>query len=453
MRFLITVPENSITRNVLRSGVLLRTLTEQGHTVTLVCPPNKKEEYQKEFGTHSVTIVAFTSETGSFYERALAFLARNVFYSLSNGLFQERAAVLKESKIPLQVKKILISIFGSSHIFKNVIRFFDLHIQSEKKILDIFDELKPDIVFSTALLNPEIDVPVLREAKKRNIHTIAMTRSWDNLSSFGFMRMVPDTFLAQNEFLKDITSRLHGMELSKIEVVGEPYYDNFFNADLDETREVFCERIGVDPRKKIILYAAIGDSLFPHEGELSDVFNSLVETKAIPEDCHFIFRAHPAFSSPLERMKNLDHVIPDRGATYSGESFGLWDMNQKHVAHFINSIRHADVVVSAGSTVILDAVAEGKPVVSVAFDGLSVVDPLFSVRSYIERTTHLDAAVQTKGFRVAYDREQLAEYITLYLHDKDADMEERITLQKRFASPRDGHSTERIALALLKKAI
>ena len=453
MRFLITVPESSIVRNILRSGVFLRTLTLNGNRVTLVCPSDKYEGYKKEFGTELITVVSFTPSPISFYEKVLAFLARNIFYSLSNDLFQERASVRKQSKIPLWVKRMLGTFFGSSHAFKSTVRFFDLHIATEKKMCDMFDDAKPDVVFSTALLNTDIDVPVLREAKKRGIHTVAMTRSWDNLSTYGFMRVLPDIFLAQNEFLKDIASSLHGVPVTHIDVLGEPYYDNFFDTTFFESREAFCERMGIDPQKRIILYAAIGDFLFPHEGELADVFNSLVETSEIPERCHFIFRAHPAFQSPFERMKNLAHVIPDRGATYSGESFELWDMNQKHVAHFINSIRHADVVVTAGSTVILDAVAEGKPVVTVAFDGLSKVEPLFSVRSYLERTTHLAAVVKTNGFRIAYDRGQLAEYITLYLDDKNADSKGREALKQRFASPRDGKSAERIAFALQKKNI
>lgn len=449
MRILVTVHENAIARNLLRSGVFLHMLISAGHSVVVVCPPDKLAQYQQEFGTNSVHVVSYLSTKAGLVERIVEFLARNAFSTLSNELFQERASVLGQSKVPLVFKKALVAIFGFSRTFKKMLRFVDVHITSSKQVIQICDTHTPDIVLSTALLDLGIDVPLLREAKKRGIHTVGMTRSWDNLSSYGFVRIVPDMFLAQNTFLADVVCTLHDFERDIVHVVGDPYYDYFFKPELDESKESYCARMGIDAHKKIILYAAIGDSLFPHEGELANVFESLIENGELDKNCQVIFRAHPAFKSPLERMTHLKHVVPDRGAEYSGQSFELWDMNQKHIAHFINSIRHADVIVTSGSTVILDAVGEGKPVVSVAFDGLSEVDPLFSVRSYYERTTHLSELLKTKGFRLAYDRQQLAEYITLYLNDTHADMDERRVLQNRFTTLRDGHSTERIANALM----
>jgi hypothetical protein len=453
MRILVTVHENAIARNLLRSGVFLDILAKNNHSVILVCPEDKLVQYQNEFGRETVTVVTYLQSRVGFIENVVEFLARNAFSTLSNGLFQERASVVGQSKVPLVLKKALVAIFVFSRTFKKALRFVDLRIRSSQSVIDICNTYMPDIVFSTALLDLGIDVPMLREARKRNIHTVGMTRSWDNLSSYGFVRIVPDVFLAQNIFLADIVRTLHDFERDRVHVVGDPYYDYFFKTELSESKEAYCARMGLDAHKKIILYAAIGDSLFPHEGELADVFESLIENGEVERESQVIFRAHPAFNSPLERMTHLKHVIPDRGAEYTGKSYELWDMNQKNIAHFINSIRHADVVVTSGSTVILDAVGDGKQVVSVAFDGLSTIPPLFSVRSYYERTTHLSELLKTEGFRLAYDRMQLAEYITLYLNDRNKDTEERTALRDRFTSPRDGHSAERIAKILIDPLI
>lgn len=452
MKFLITVPENSIARNLLRSGILLRTLTGAGHSVTLACPPEKLEAYSNEFGRERVTVRPYTPAHPNMFEKMLMFLSRTVFYSESNIFFQERAAWRGQGKVPLPIKKLLITLLGRSRSFKRLVRFLELRILPSASTASFFGLDTPDVLFATIIFNTECDVPLLREAQRRGIRTYGMVRSWDNLSGHGFVRVLPDTLLVQNNFLAECAFELQAIERKYIRVIGEAYYDNYFNNSLHEERNSYCARMGIDPKKRIVLYAAIGDPLFPNEGELADIFNLLVESSKIPSDCHFIFRAHPAFPSPLERMKNLAHVTPDRGATYEGNSHQLWDMDQKHVAHFINSLRHADVIITAGSTVMIDAVAFGKPVVAVAFDALSEAKPFASVKDYFLRTVHIKALVSTRGVRVASNVDELAQQIALYLKDPNADSVEREALKKHFASPLDGHSTERIAAALLENS-
>ena len=44
----------------------------------------------------------------------------------------------------------------------------------------LYDKYSPDLVFSTIVINDAFDVPILREAKKRNIRTVGAIRSWDS---------------------------------------------------------------------------------------------------------------------------------------------------------------------------------------------------------------------------------------------------------------------------------
>jgi len=118
-----------------------------------------------------------------------------------------------------------------------------------------------------------------------------------------------------------------------------------------------------------VLYGAMGDFLFPNEGGIADVFERLVDDGAFVEPIQVVYRAHPRFQSPLEKMKRMHHVIPDRGATYFGDKLAGFEMEDADERHLINSLYHADVVVTAGSTFAMDAAVFDKPIVCVGLTG------------------------------------------------------------------------------------
>lgn len=450
----ITLGESVVARNILRTGFLNELLENKEVRIILITDPSLVSVYKEEFGGLNVFVESVSIPGISLYERVIAFLARNGFYTTTNVLMQHRAYESKESRIPSWPKQILGVFFGRLKVFQNIVRRLDLSIKSANDVVNVFERYKPDLVLSTIILNTVIDIPVVREAKKRIIKTLGMVRGWDNLTSYGFMRMVPDIFLAQDDFLKEEAVKRHFISPEKIKVVGTPYFDFYSNKEkIIIPREVYCEKMGIDQKSRIILYAAVGDFIFPKEGEIAPVFEDLIEEGKIKKFSTVIFRAHPAFDSPLQKMKGLKHVRPDRGADYlkDKDDFQMWDMKTAQTAHLVNSIYHADVVVTAGSTMMIEAALLQKPVITVAFDGLSKERYWFSVARFYDHMTHIMEILKTGGVKVVRNMDELAGAVNFYMENPDFDKDGRQKLVERFAGPFRGISGKHLGQTLLKE--
>ena len=438
----ITVAETSVLRNLLRTD-FWDELIGAGVRIVLVTTP-AVEPVVREFAQGKVIVAVLPALPVFLKEKIIAFLARNGFMSSTQVIMQRRTKAAGESRVPLWLKHLLMRSIGSVPMLRALVRRADLSIEASGDVAALFARYAPSLVFGTVLTDAALDVPLLREAKRRKIQTVGMVRGWDNLTTYGLLRILPDIFFAQNDFLAEKVVSLHGMPKDKVVIVGTPFFDLYRRADLLVPREVYCTQVGIDPSDRIVLYGAIGDYLFPHEGELADVFESLVTSGALSQNTQVIFRAHPAFSSPLEYMHGLAHVQPDRNATYTDSVLQHWDMTTANTVHLINSIYHADVVVTAGSTLMIEAALLDKSIVSVAFDGRSKVPYWFSIARFHDRAVHIVDLLKTGGVRVAHSEHELAEWIRGYLDTPGLDAEGRVRLVARFAGPNIGEAGRRM---------
>ncbi len=443
----ITVPEASAARNVLRGSFWNYINAERNFRIVLVTASLKKEQYAKEFFGKDITVEELPYVAPGFLEKALAFISRNAFQTGTTTFNQMRQRHDGGSFLALMFKRFLWHAFGRSKTIQVLVRRIELMRKQLPTVRALFDRYGPDLLFSTVAIHPEIDVAMLREAKRRKIPTIAMLRGWDNFTSHGFLRVVPDRMLLQNEYLKRMGMTYHFLMPEMFEVVGFPQNDWYFRNEWILPRDAFLQKLGIDPKKRMILFGAMGDFLFPKEGEIADVFEALVESKKIPQDLVMVFRAHPAFQSPLERMKSFRHVIPDRNAVYLSSQVDSWEMGEEEMKHLVNSIVHSEMVITSGSTMALDAVALGKPALSAAFEKTRV-NYWISARRFRHHYTHYEAMMATGGVRAADSEGALAEAINAYLENPRKDADGRTCLIKEFLAPYEGDSGKRIADAV-----
>jgi len=278
----ITVSEPAVAFNILRTSFWNILTHVSDLRIVLLSEPSKAAYYRKQFSGDRVVIEPVTSGSESFVARVLAFLARNGFQSGITTIMQERAYARGETRIPPWIKNTAAFLFGGKKWYAKLLRFLEIHfVQTPPTIRSLFKQYQPDLVFTTILRGTAMDIDVAREARRRNIFLVGMVRSWDNLTSYGYLRIIPDLFVAQNEFLKEVAITRHFINPARVVVTGLPHYDRYVeNAPL-ETRDVFCAKLGLDPKKNFILYGAIGDYLFPDEGTLAPIFERLIDTGVI----------------------------------------------------------------------------------------------------------------------------------------------------------------------------
>lgn len=434
----ITVGEPVVARNIIRTRFFpaLKGRLLADDRVVLIVETKQKGGYADLADGERVVVESLEMPRASRYEKALAFVARNAFSTGTNDVMQRRAYALGESSIPPFLKRTLGVVLGSSRTFQDVIRFLELRIVPSREVANLFDRYKPTLVFSTVIVNTAVDVPIVREAKRRNIRVLGMVRSWDNLTSFGFLRFLPDMFLAQNEYIKDMTARLHGMSPARISVVGLPHYDLYKDSSLVLPRESFLAQYGIAPDKKLLVYAAVGDFLFRREAEMADVLERIIAGGSLKYPAAVVYRTHPSFPMPIEKIRALAHVIPD-DASQKAKGYDAF-------THLINLLAHADVVVTAGSTMMIDAIAMGKPAITCTFDGVSGDSYWFSVARFHDRFTHIVELLKEGGVRLAHSEEELISAINRYLENPSADAVGQKQVVARFIAPYGG-AGERLA--------
>lgn len=439
---LVTVSEVGTIKNLLLGTFWAALNKDRNFRVVFLTPQGKFIALRESFGDENVFFEDMSQVTPGRRERISAYIARNSLPTGTTTMNQMRKYYDYGGIISLLLKRLLWRI-GSPVFLQRLIRAGELSFKPNLEIKRIFDAHQPDLVFSTVAVNADMDVPVLREARRRGIKTVGMVRGWDNFTTHGFLRVVPDRLLLQNKFLKEAGVRYQALDPAYLEVVGFPQNDWYFHKDLLEPRNVFLQRFNIDPRKRVILYGAMGDYLFPKEGEIAEIFEELVELGKLPQDLVMIFRAHPAFFSPLEKMKHMKHVVTDRTAEVRLGNLDP-ETNGQEIQRLIGSIAHSEMVITSGSTVALDAVALGKPAIAVAFEK-TPTNYWLSARRFRHHYTHYEAVMATGGVAEANSKEELASAINRYLERPEADFEGRKKLREEFLEPYEGDSGGRVA--------
>lgn len=443
----ITARVPIIARYILRTKLLDLLKKEGGIRVVLLVSRQHQEAYEKEFGEAAI-IAGLPPMPHSFLSR-LFLLCSHIGLDVSTNTLIRMRECQKEgrSALIMRMKGFFTRLIHNSRLFKNIVRRLELLLSPSLELAHAFDMYRPSLVFATALMDDVFDIPVLREAKRRNIETVAMARNWDNFVTFGFTLLLPDWLITQNEFLRETAVQFQGMPDTQIRVIGFPLFDWYVKKELLQSREEFCRELGIDAQKKIILYGAMGDFLFKHEGEIADVFEELAEQGKIREPSVMIFRAHPAFLSPLEKMKTMRHVIPDKSRA---ERWSVGDPNSDFgdLKHFINSLYHSDIVVTAASTVGMEGVAFDKPAISVAFEKIKTPYWLSAAR-FRDHFYHWMELMQCGGVQKADSPEEFADAINAYFENPRLNAEGRERARRKFVYPYDGKATERLAQLLI----
>ena len=120
---------------------------------------------------------------------------------------------------------------------------------------------QPDLVLVTPLIElGSQQVDYVKCARKLGIRSALCVASWDNLTSKGLIRVVPDHVVVWNEAQKHEATTLHGVAPNQVVITGAQGLDRWFNARPSRSREEFCRVVGLDETRPFVLY--VGSSVF-----------------------------------------------------------------------------------------------------------------------------------------------------------------------------------------------
>lgn len=433
-----------ISRNILMSGLFTR-LTKN-HRVVLLVPAHKVEYFKEHFSGDNVIIEGISTELGKH-----DLLWRRIMLACTptQDLFiKKRAEFFKDKKLFSYLASVIPAMLvGRMKFVIQLLRTLDYRTANTTRFSELYVRYKPSLIVSTDVQN-ENDSGLLREAHKRNIRTIGMVRSWDNLTSKGIIRFVPERLIVHNEIIKAEAIRYSFVSPEIISVIGIPHYDRYFEArealrdahTREEKRSKFFSEWHFDAKKKLILFAPFGDRYI--RDNQTDIH--ILETLS-GLDANILVRLPPTDTVNFKGFKTQGALVRfyESGKESGKGGKKVNEISDADEKSLVKSLLYADVVVTGQSTIAVDAAAFDKPVVIAAFDH----EPRLywdSVTRYFDYE-YYKKFKERSGLKLARSAKELLALVTQYSKDPTLykPVRERIVRDQLFSF--DGNATERLA--------
>ncbi len=440
----ITCFFNLVVRNVLATAFFRVLKARKDLRLVLLVPEGKRDFFQKEFGGGNVVL-----EEVPFRKLSRINLFFHVWswhlLSTRSKKIHKLVQLGKSCNYFQYFITSLIAWSGKFSLARRLFRWLDYRLVPGGGVNDLFEKYDPVAVFASDIQDLRAqeysDTYFIREARRRGVFSVGMSRSWDSMSTKGLLRTLPDLLVVQSENIKDQAVQYHNVPADIIRVVGTPHYD-FYLTGQRRPRADFFRAFGLDPAKKLVLVALSSDIW------TGDSNNNPYLLEAFAGLDSQVIARFPIFGGVnLGDFKLPTNVVLDapRHTAKLEEAF----LSREDDEHLADLLYHSDVVVTGPSSIVLDAAIFGKPVVLVGFDGEKTKPLWASLRRYYEYE-HQQAVICSGELKIAKNREELVGLIRHYLANPQDGQGGRQRVAEGVCYKLDGKSGERLAEVILE---
>jgi hypothetical protein len=220
---------------------------------------------------------------------------------------------------------------------------------------------KPDLVLVTPLVEfGSYQTEYVKCAHRIGVPVLYLPFSWDNLTNRGLIRVAPDRTLVWNAHQRREAIEFHGMPPASVVITGAPRFDEFFEMRPLTERHAFCNALGLDSARPLLLYLCSSGFIAPREPAF--VRTWIGEVRRLGrgtwlEHCSILVRPHPAYPDDWEApaLSDLTGV-----AVWSQKS----SMNADQ--RLFDSLFHAAAAVGVNTSAMIEAAIVGRPVYTIA---------------------------------------------------------------------------------------
>jgi hypothetical protein len=233
-------------------------------------------------------------------------------------------------------------------------------IPISRRVTAFVREQEPDVV----LVSPLVDLAsslleYLKAARHLRISTGICVASWDNLSSKGLLRFVPERVFVWNETQRQEAVELHGIPADRVVATGAARFDDWFAQRPSSPREEFLRRLGLDPGHPYVLYLC--SSGFIVRDEAASVSRWIEALRGAEDErlrgIGVVVRPHPKRHKP---WKGVD--LSGFGNATVWPRLGSDSAPAEGRADFYDSIAHSAAVVGVNTSAMIEAAIVGKSV-------------------------------------------------------------------------------------------
>lgn len=427
-----------IARDILGTRVFSILRSRNDLKIVILVPENKKQLYQGEFAGPNVTVEGIPEILFSLGER----IAHPIFRDLLNTdtrRIQRLVQYKRTGKLGNYLLGNFLAFLGGWPAVVKLARLVFASLKPQREIQNYFKKYKPDLLFATDIMVVN-DIRFMRVAQRKTVPTIGMVRSWDNLTIYGVLPVIPDRIIVQNEPIARELSRYQFVRNRPVEIVGIPHYDEY-REEPRTPRDQFLKNLGLDSKKKTILFVT---GAIKHWGD-PETNIRIVETLA-SFDANIIVRLPVMGEIELGNLKIPDNIILDKPVRTKESVDAI--LNKAAAGRLADLLFASDVVVVGASTIMIDAAIFKKPVVYVDFDANPT--PYWNSAERLKDYNHIRTILNTGAVHIAKNLLELHSAAGAYLANPKLDGEARQALVEQKCWRLDGQAAERLADVILK---
>ncbi len=420
MRLLISLPEGQNVRNLLENGFLDKFMQIHPESeVVIFTPAYKIEEFTKKWGV---------SNKISFREMTP--------YSLKN----------KEKYLGTFRKKLVkYGLKSLAKILRNRERQFKIKFYENLKSF-LLEYTNETVLLCTHIHLPH-ERPLANLAHQNGIPVIGIVNSWDNV--FKGIQTHVDKALVWNHINKLEMVMMEGYSEKDVEIFGVHQFEPYFKNENIVKRDEFCNLLGLDPKRPYIVYACLGSFVpFFEETFLLNELIKFNESFAQDERPQIVCRLHPwSKKNQFSSFFNNKDILFSEFESYTPTL--NWTPTYAEMVFTANMLKHAQICVTPGSTMALEACYFDTPVIVPVYNDYQSDVWKNYYKNYC-LAMHFGRLIKKDYLELANNRNEFFKQLKLYFQEKNYRSENRMKLVKDYIGEID-NPTERIVFALTSK--
>jgi len=406
-------------KNILRTDIF-NILRGQPYVriVLFVSNQEKKEYFSREFFGDNIIYEVLEKYKQPGLNRFFTFLKYNLLNTHRMDIRRRVELTADNNYLKYYLKLIFNRIFARP-TWRRLTRWLDFKLVKDNNFKEIFDKYRPDLVLLAHLFG-DVEISMLREAKKRNIISVGLINSWDKITSRCIIRLLPNKLIVHNNIIK--AEALEHVDIAgrDIEIVGIPHYDMYISRQASP-KEVFYKKICTDINRVILLFCPTGQFFSDIDAEMINIISDLQVKKLIPADMQILLRFPPNDAVDLTNLKNKDKLIIQQPGVRFSKKRGIdWDMNDADNQHLLDTLYYSSLVVCPPSSMSVDAAVFDKPVINLKFRRTKEKYTNQNINLFYD-TDHYKKIIDTGGVKVVHDEQELLTWINKYLADPAID--------------------------------
>ncbi|MBP6214333.1 MAG: CDP-glycerol glycerophosphotransferase family protein [Pyrinomonadaceae bacterium] len=357
----------------------------------------------------------------------------------------QHTLAIRALKLPARV----LAAFRAEITLENLIERSLLAYPRSEEATKRLQTKRPDVLLSTGPFQFE-QPAVVSAAKSLDIPVIAYIPSWDNITTKNRMVFKYDAYIVWNEQSKrELHEYYPHTKNVPVYVVGAPQFDVLKQERFFQTKEEFCKEQGLDPGIPIIVYA-IGSPNFLNEHPGAEYLAKRIVEGALGK-VQMLVRPHPIHDNA--EMQTLfspyEPLVKLQVSKNAGKELNKRSQDEGQVIEWINTYRHADVVVNLSSTVVIDAAIFDTPVVNLDFDPQPSQSDQQLIKEINHTWPHFKPVAESGGVWLVNDFEELISAVETYLLKPELHRNERKWIVDHVCGYSDANCGERMADAIV----